>query len=584
MSTADKIPLKTFWEAMERRLAACSAKELRAILRAMAQETPPSERQPFLQKLERTAGTVAASAQEAMQQDDLLADIDDLTQELKEDMAGAEPWEERYEWGEYDEEDSLGPYEEYVEPLVELFDRAEAAFDLGNLALARAALDKLFQTLGIEDEYGRGVSMADLSGIDAGETCARYLRAVYETEPPEARPQALFEHMRRMRPTLTASRPMLEDLIQISTRPLPGLERFMDDWIAFLRTSSGSEADAWLREATRLSGGTQGLEALARAEGRAHPRAYLDWFTALEEEGKHREILHAAQEALQTLPEEMPIRAAIADHLCAAAARLDDAEALHAGRWEAYRARPVLERLLDLWELAPAGEERTARMQRAMQFAQVCAARPPGERDAAWWGMDELERPVRVSRSVLAHACLLAGDLDAAYQLVADKPVLGWSTSHSAQGLVVAFLLAVLSGRAPGELPANLGQLWQWGLLYSAGLWVGVEQHPMYRRLGRAYAEQFAEVHLGEDSEGDILAWCLDVAHRRVNAIVGGQHRKSYNKAAVLAVACAETLYLRGDRRAAEALVAEIRDRFPRHRNFQAEMGTAIQRMKRSSL
>ncbi|HID35521.1 MAG TPA: hypothetical protein EYP25_13325 [Anaerolineae bacterium] len=51
MAHTDKIPLKTFWEAVEQRLAACSADELRAILRAMAWETQPTRRQTFLDKL-----------------------------------------------------------------------------------------------------------------------------------------------------------------------------------------------------------------------------------------------------------------------------------------------------------------------------------------------------------------------------------------------------------------------------------------------------------------------------------------------------------------------------------------------------
>lgn len=44
------------------------------------------------------------------------------------------------------------------------------------------------------------------------------------------------------------------------------------------------------------------------------------------------------------------------------------------------------------------------------------------------------------------------------------------------------------------------------------------------------------------------LSWCLDVAQQRVNAIASNQHRGSYDKAAVLTVACAEVLGLRGDR------------------------------------
>ena len=158
MKRSDKVSLKAFWEAVEQRLAAYSADELRAILRAMAQETPPSGRRAFLARLERVEGSAVAASQ-VIQQEDLLADIDDLARELEDAMQHADAWEERYEWGEYyDEEDSLGPYEEFVEPLVELFDRAEAAFDYGNAAsgsalpLARAAYQRLFELLKTEDD------------------------------------------------------------------------------------------------------------------------------------------------------------------------------------------------------------------------------------------------------------------------------------------------------------------------------------------------------------------------------------------------------------------------------------------------
>jgi hypothetical protein len=179
---------------VEQRLAAYSTDELRAILRALAQEAPPSGRRAFLARLE-PVGRAAVAASQMIQQGDLLADIDGLARELEDAMQHADAWEERYEWGEYyyDEEDSLGPYEEFVEPLVGLFDQAEAALDYGNLSLARAAYQGLFELLRTEDDYGRGVSASDLTGVDVGEAAARYLRAVYETEFPVHRPQALCE-------------------------------------------------------------------------------------------------------------------------------------------------------------------------------------------------------------------------------------------------------------------------------------------------------------------------------------------------------------------------------------------------------
>ena len=141
--------------------------------------------------------------------------------------------------------------------------------------------------------------------------------------------------------------------------------------------------------------------------------------------------------------------------------------------------------------------------------------------------------------------------------------------------------MVLLSGRAPGTLPPNLAQVWQWRLEYSTDSWYGMEKNPVCRRLERAYADLLATASLSGNRQKSVLSWCLDVAQRRVDAIVGGQKRKSYDKAAILTVACAETLRLRGDAQAAGLLVDEIRNRFPRHRNFQAELGAALQRTER---
>ena len=586
MPTVEKMSLKTFWDAVEQRLAACSADELRATLRTMAQETPPTERQAFLARLKPMAET-AAAVQQALLQEDLLADIADLTHELEAEMEQADYREERYGWDEYDEEDSLGPYEEFVEPLVALFDRTDAAFDYGNLALARAAYQKLFAVLDVEDGYGRGVRAEDLESVDIGEARARYLRAVYETEPPARRPQALLEQMHQVQSWLVISRPTLEDIIQISPQPLPDQGQFLADWIAFLRGQSGGDADSWLREAVRLSQGTQGLEELARAEGKKRPRAYLDWLVALEQEGKHRQVLTAAQEALQTLPDKLPIRAAIADHLCAAAAKLNETDTLRAGRWEAFVAKSYLARLLDLWEVAPAGGERTRLMQRSAQHVKDYLAHPSGRQEAGtWWGEDGLERPVWIDKSVLAHAYLLAEDWDAARQLAAREKVLGWSSSANPQGLVLPFFLVLLSDKQPGALPSNLAQLWQQGLQNSIGFgyWGegGKEEEGTLKRLERAYADRFSTASLSHGQQEQVLSWCLDVAQQRVNAIVSNQHRASYPKAAVLIAACAEVLRLRGKGKEADALLDDVLNRFPRHRAFQADLKAAVQRMERS--
>jgi len=78
-----RLSLKTFWDAVEQRLAACSAEELRAIVRALAQATPPPERQAFLDALQPAAAT-AAVVQPAIASEALLADSDTRADELQE--------------------------------------------------------------------------------------------------------------------------------------------------------------------------------------------------------------------------------------------------------------------------------------------------------------------------------------------------------------------------------------------------------------------------------------------------------------------------------------------------------------------
>ena len=80
----------------------------------------------------------------------------------------------------------------------------------------------------------------------------------------------------------------------------------------------------------------------------------------------------------------------------------------------------------------------------------------------------------------------------------------------------------------------------------------------------------------GPAQQTDFLNWCLAVTRQRVKAIVGDLHRQSYGKAARLTAAWGEVLRLRGEAEAARVFVDELREQFPRHRAFQAELDTAM--------
>ncbi|MBN1486691.1 MAG: hypothetical protein JW981_03550, partial [Anaerolineae bacterium] len=570
MVNTDEISMKSFWEIIEQRLSAYSADELRDILRAMAKDTLPSQRKAFLAWLEPNLDKVIVETYES-QLEGLLSDIEDLSGELSGKMQDPDALiEELYEWGRFDDEDEIGPYEDFIEPLIALFQRVASVFEQGEFSLVVTAYEALFEMLEAEDEYGYGVRIYNLSGINTNEHLARYLRAIYETTSLDQRPQILCNRMQHMPRSSFQKYLMFDDLVQITPRPVPDLEQFLVDWIAFLRVQnapSGSKIDAWLREAVQLAEGTPGLAALARSEGKIRPRAYLDWFTALEKEGKYQEVLSEAHNALQILSPKLPIRAAIADHLCAAAIKLNVPDSLRMGRWEAFMVNPILPRLLDLWDMAADAEDQKTLMQQASgHLKDHMAQSSTSGQYVAPLGNDGLETSVSVGKSILAHSLLLSHNWEAALKLAAKGKVLGWSYLESYQGLVVAIFLILLSGQSPEVLPANLTCFWQWRLQYSVDAWTfGYEAtSPISQRLASAYAELFAITTLSTQQQKKFLSWCIDVMHQRVDAIVGNQHRKSYNKAAVLTVACSEVLKLRGDHAAATALVCEVRDRFPR--------------------
>ncbi len=321
---------------------------------------------------------------------------------------------------------------------------------------------------------------------------------------------------------------MLNDLIQFSGMPLPNQDHFLQDWIVFLRQQDGGDADVWLREAIRLGQGTRRLEALARTEGAKRPRAFLDWLAALQAEQKPREVVTAAEYALQALPTKLPIRAAVADYLCAAAATLDEKILLRQGRWEAFIAKPGLARLLDLWGAESDRAARTPLLRQAAEYVKECLAQPPQHEAIVLGERDGLESAVWVQPSLLTHAYLLGQQWDEARELASREDVLGWSNSSGTQGLIVPFFLAVLSGKQSSALPVNVAQLWQQALEHSAGYAFGRprEENPIFGQLEQVYRNLIANVSLPPGQQEEFLAWCIEIARRRVSAIVSNQRLK----------------------------------------------------------
>jgi hypothetical protein len=583
----EHVPVNEFFEAVEQRITRASASELQSILRHLASRVPPANRRGFLRDLtEPQSAADEQGIQGVLRQGDLLSDIDERVRALKAEAQRAHSWMDE-DGGFYDDEDSLGPYARFLEPLMELFDRTAGVFDRGATALAREAYRRLFfEALEVEDDYGRGARVRDLPEAEMRGARARYLRAVYEGERGARRPAMLFDQMLRLELVVRGGRVTLSEVIAARPEPLPEQEEFLRAWIALLRLQPGAAADLWLREAIRLSEGTRGLAAFALEEGARHPRAYVDWVAALRDEGTIEESMAAAREALRALPPERPIRAQIADFLSAAALSRIDPEALQEGRWEAFTAYPGVSRLLDLREAAPPGD-RIARMREAARWlAEVLERRKIGWTEPWDPGVDmEAERPFGVwgAPAVLAHALLLGGEWEAA-RAISDLPdlTLGWSSPNNPQGVVVPALLRLLSS-SPATLSANLTIVWERTGTHGAGIRSFDEDDEGTRareikRLTAAYQELPEQAPMDAGVARALVRWCVDMSERRAQAIVEQQHRGAYPRAAALLAACAEALNVQGQESEASALVQRLKARFPRHTAFQRELDAAMGR------
>jgi hypothetical protein len=571
-NSQDRIPLKSFFEEVERRLQSLSAEDLRAVLLEIARQAGPNERSLFLNQLQPPAQKRVLIEQEAGM-DGLLRDVADLKQILRKEMEDAADEYQGYE--DYDDESGTA-YEDFAGNLEELFDRAQAAFDLGLYSIARDAYRGLFDALTEEDDHGR--SVAPPNGVDLEDARDRYLNALCVTTTPQDRAMHLLDAFRDWeRRTGWWRSPTVGEVFQVGSLSEPEREGILSGLIDLLSDSNDLAGDRWLRQATRLLHGRAGIGELARLQGHRRPHAYLDWLEEVAAEKNPADLMAASREALKALPAALPLRAAAADQMYRAAVALGDEKTALAARWEAFQTEPSVTRLLDLWDAAGEGPARRDWARRAASFAAGWkVSREPIAED----------KPILVEKgysclpeSPVTHACslLLAEAWDEAMETAAKDPVLGWSGGESSQALVLPFMLLHLSSLPPASLPPNLGALWQEAIA-RVFRW-GDGAPDARKRLSDALDAVMRAVNASPAEDAKRLEWCSTIALKRVNAIADGTHRGAYERAATLAVALAEMFRSRGEQLKGDRMFHNLMERHNRKPAFKR----ALQACRRSS-
>ena len=74
---------------------------------------------------------------------------------------------------------------------------------------------------------------------------------------------------------------------------------------------------------------------------------------------------------------------------------------------------------------------------------------------------------------------------------------------------------------------------------------------------------------LSEDEANSYIKWLESLINKRADAIVSGQHRKSYGKAALLVAALGEVKESMGIQSAKRIIIDKYLKKYPRHTSFR---------------
>ena len=151
---------------------------------------------------------------------------------------------------------------------------------------------------------------------------------------------------------------------------------------------------------------------------------------------------------------------------------------------------------------------------------------------------------------------------------------MGWSYGHNPKGLVIPFFLVLLCKGKNLYSAQNLEQLWNEAVNNISGY----SYNNLAERFQRAMDRVFQSIQLSKDEENKYMRWCIQETGRRVDAIVGNKHRKSYHKAANLLVALAEVLANRDMKSSGIDLIERYRQKYHRHSAFRQELMLTISR------
>jgi len=538
-----------FLNELDEKINDKSEAELKGIIVKIAKQLPSSSYAEFL-----TWFTPAEILVEDVETEDvsnkiqsLFARIDELNAEIEDGLyefywSDSDSYDYNYEY-HYDDYDSGENYEELIDEnglgkeLDALFDGVMDLARLGEYEVANQLFDKLFalevddehETFSIEKLFEHGILQTPHE--EARDTHAY---SVLMTQQGNNRVSRFFEIINTS--GHNTERFKLEDVLQAGGKELPDTATFYQEWIQYLSGITEDhiirERDVFLLDALTHSGGIGALIKFVDENGMNIP-AMCFKLIDLHIEGKRYDDAHTlVYGGLKSLKGMDSNKKILADYLIEIAKLVENQEYFRMGFVEAFQASLEFEYFVEILRLGDSGL-----IEEAVDYLRV-------NKDKA---------------NEIAYYLIefLMGDYQLVWERCAkDKKALGWSSygvywgsSSALKGSLFPLFLALLSEGKIGEVTSRL-----------------VKEKFNYEGFDELLLQLFRELTMEEYQQ--YFEWCKDEIEKRVIAIVGNQHRKSYHKASELIVAMAEVMMIDVNEAAAMSYVRSFKDMFPRHNAF----------------
>ncbi len=346
----------------------------------------------------------------------------------------------------------------------------------------------------------------------------------------------------------------IEDIFSIGPEELEGIDSFMEEWILFLIETDGDRAAKLLLEAC-LYKGIDYLCEIARIKYRKHPVLFKYACEDLLKQNKNIECEKLGLEAIKVVPENLIIRAEIADLTAKAAINLNHYDIANKCYEASFNSKSSLNNYFRLFEITNY-EDITNKAAKHVEMLP----------EDSIHNFNNINKQMIINSISREHKDIIRffnGEFDYIYDKYKnDDYVLGWSSGF--KGIAVPLFIMLLNkDKKPTKAIEKLVK----GIVNRLGF-IG-EDTQDFPKLFLNWREKYT---LTEGQYEKYILWLKNEIDKRTEEVVGGGHRNSYYKAAVLVAALGEILESNGMINGRTIMIEHYRKAHSRKRAFKEEL------------